>query len=91
MVELKPSVPHPGLFPTVISFNPAYPTSYSHGFKKPRTGLPALIRASLSMETKEAKVGAAQDVPVANTVRPWWTKRKFKACAATSGTPYTEV
>ena len=63
MLELKPSVPHPGLFPTVMSFNPANPVSYSHGFKKPRAGLLALIRASLSMETKEAKVGDEQDVP----------------------------
>lgn len=63
MVELKPSVPHPGLLPTVISFNPTHPVSYSHGFKKPKAGLPALIRASLSMETKDAKVGDEQDVP----------------------------
>ena len=63
MVALKPSVPHPGLLPTVISFNPAYPVSYNHGFKKPRAGLPALILASLSINTKEAKVGAEQDVP----------------------------
>ena len=63
MVALKPSVPHPGLLPIVISFKPAYPVSYNHGFKKPREGFPALIRASLSMETKEAKVGEAQDVP----------------------------
>lgn len=63
MVALNPSVPHPGLLPIVMSFNPAYPASYNHGFKKPSAGLPALIRASLSIETKEANVGEAQDVP----------------------------
>ena len=71
MVALKPPVPHPGLFPTVISFSPAYPISYSHGFKKPREGSPALIRASLSIETKEAKVGEAQDVPATEPDWPW--------------------
>ena len=71
MLALKPSVPHPGLLPTVISFNPAYPVSYSHGFKNPRGGLPALIRASFSMDTKEAKVGVEADVPATLVVCPW--------------------
>ena len=71
MVALKPSMPHPGLFPVVISFNPAYPVLYSHGFKKPRGGLPALIRASLSMETMEEKVGEEQEVPEAYCMLPW--------------------
>ena len=53
------------MHPAVISFSPAHPTSYSHGFKNPREGLPALARASLSIAMKAANVGAEQDVPKA--------------------------
>ena len=33
--------------------------------------MPALIRASFSMDTKEAKVGVEADVPATLVVCPW--------------------
>ena len=51
----NPLVLHPGLLPLVMSFKLAG-LEYNNGFKNPRGGLPALLRASFKRETTEAKV-----------------------------------
>jgi len=59
----KPAAPQLEVFPPVISVKPLYPLEYSHGFKKPRGGLPSAIRASFTSErTLDAK-GQEADVP----------------------------
>lgn len=53
------SVPvQPVLPPLMISLSPCFPAEYSHGFKKPSGGLPAVRRALLSSEIMPAKAGA---------------------------------
>ena len=87
-VALNPGVPHPGLFPTVMSLNApacAAPSAYSSGFRKPSGGAPAERRAELSSETKPANVGAAAEVPPMSPERPPRKMRKLSAWAATSG------
>lgn len=63
LLTLKPWVPHPGLFPTRMSFRPSNPLEYNIGFNHPSGGFPALILASFSMEMIDAKVGVAADAP----------------------------
>lgn len=63
LVTLNPWVPHPGFFPTVMSFNPCTPLLYRKGFKKPRVGKPFESLASLSNATIPANVGDEAEVP----------------------------
>lgn len=68
-LTLNPSVPHPGLFPTVISVNPALPVEYRKGFKKPSGGRLLDSRTSFNKLTNPAKVGEDAEVPPIN---PGW-------------------
>lgn len=63
-------MPHPGLLPSVMSFMASKPVEYNHGFRKPRLDFPALMRASLSIETIAAKAGVEVEVPP-TPVREW--------------------
>lgn len=62
VVASKPRVPHPGFHPEVMSFR-ADGLAYSHGFRKPRTGLPAFRSSSFSRAITDVKMGEAHDVP----------------------------
>ena len=64
---MKPVVPHPGLFPVVMSFSAtdfdtAFP--YKNGLRKPRGDLPAAISRSFSSAMTLAKIGLEQLVPL---------------------------
>ena len=55
----KPSVPHPGFVPFLISLNAvANRCEYSAGLIHPTGPLPAAMRASLTAATSDAKIGA---------------------------------
>ena len=43
----------------MISVKALYPSEYSQGFKKPRTGFPAATKASLTRAMTDAAVGVA--------------------------------
>ena len=83
-VALYPGVPHPGLFPVVISLNipglayrlPCISWMIIHlsdrsynGLRKPRGGRPAAASLSLRMPIIDAKIGADADVPSIVTKR----------------------
>ena len=56
LMALKPSVPHPGLFPPTMSFRPLNPSAYNHGLRNPRDGSPAAMREPFRRDTTEARV-----------------------------------
>lgn len=63
-VALKPSVPQPGLLPTVISLNASRNgAEYIVGLMKPIVPFPAARRASLIMARIAPVVGEAAEVP----------------------------
>jgi hypothetical protein len=68
---LKPSVPHPGLFPIVISLKASRPLLYNKGLRKPREGKPLARRASFKRATTAAKVGdeAEEEMSVLVVIR----------------------
>lgn len=67
---LKPGVPHPGAFPSVMSFKPPTPIEYNIGLRKPNGGFPAARFASFRSEMIAAKVGAEADVPLMSPFLP---------------------
>lgn len=67
---MKPGVPHPGAFPSVMSFRPSTPIEYNIGFRKPKVGFPAAIVASFRSATIPAKVGAEAEVPLMSAGSP---------------------
>jgi hypothetical protein len=71
-----------------MSLKAAVPFEYIKGFKKPRGGFPAAIRASFRRATIPAKVGEDAEVPPIKIVRRWRTISKLSPWAATSGIPY---
>ena len=88
LVALNPGVPHPGLFPVVISLNArgsSASIAYTSGFKNPSGGRPLDSRAELSSETMPANVGEDADVPPMRAGRPVRKMRRKSPCAATSG------
>ena len=74
---LKPSVPHPGLFPIKISVNPSKPLEYRKGFMKPREGKPFDSRTLLRRLTMPANVGADAEVPPTSPDSPPTKIRKL--------------
>ena len=84
-LTLKPGVPQPGLFPSVISLKVDFPSEYSSGFKNPRGGFLADNRAELSKPTMPANDGDDAEVPPIETARPRKNILKLSACADTSG------
>lgn len=58
LIPVQPTLP-----PPVISFNASYPIAYKNGLRKPRAGLPARRRASLSRAMMPPVRGAAAEVP----------------------------
>jgi hypothetical protein len=58
----KPSVPHPGFEPLLISFK-ALGFAYKTGFMKPTGPLPFFIRSWLMRVMIEPNVGAEAEVP----------------------------
>jgi len=63
---LNPSVPQPGLFPTVISLKPEgafAPMAYIKGLRNPSGASPLASRASFKRETMPVNVGDEADVP----------------------------
>ena len=59
----NPSVSQPLDDPLRISVNALYPLEYSQGLRKPKTGLPAATRASLTRAMIAATVGQDAEVP----------------------------
>lgn len=70
ILTLKPGVPHPGAFPSVMSFRPATPIEYNIGLRKPNGGFPAAMLASFRSATMPAKAGAEADVPLMSAGSP---------------------
>jgi hypothetical protein len=82
----KPSVSHPGLVPSTISFSaPGF--AYSHGLRKPSGGFPAVRSWSLSSATTDANIGVAADVPSSWLCFPGRKIATFCPYADTSGNP----
>ena len=61
-VAEKPSVPHPGALPEVISLK-IWVFLYSVGLMKPTGPLPFAVRSSLIIVIKDAQIGVASEVP----------------------------
>ena len=73
MLTLNPGVPQPPLFPIVMSFMPANPFEYKNGLRKPKGGMPAFKRTSLSNATNPVKAGEEAEVP---PIRKAWPPMK---------------
>lgn len=87
-LTLNPSVPHPGLFPTVMSWNGVVCHAFSaqmSGLRKPSGGLPLAMRASFSRATIPVNAGVAHEVPSTSPVCVSTTIVKLTPSAATSG------
>lgn len=87
-LALNPVVPHPELWPIVISLNPLAAFEYSKGFKKPRGGKLCDKRTSFRRDTIPAKVGDDAEVPPMWIGVPLTKIRKRSDCAETSGNAY---
>ncbi len=68
-LTLNPGVPHPGLFPSVMSLNVALILSlYNKGLTNPRVGKPLVSRASFNNAKIPAAVGDDAEVPLTEIV-----------------------
>jgi hypothetical protein len=84
-LTLKPGVPHPGLFPDVMSVSPLTPFEYRNGLRNPRGGSLAFNLASFNKATIPANAGEEAEVPPMDLGTPLNQILKNRPSAAMSG------
>lgn len=85
LLTLNPGVPHPPLFPIVMSLRPWNPLEYRKGLRNPKDGRPAFKRTSFNRATNPVKAGEEADVPPIRKACPSINTLNKLDCAETSG------